>query len=148
MTATIRVRCLGSLDEVLSNFRALERVMVDIETGKILRPELELIESSNGGKRIIHLAALFKESAGVEFEGWFISHSSGEKGRNVAYSKEDSSPTPVIYKRVIFCGSPELMDKSAILSRSEAIGLLEELVNERKGGRYICRPLLSVLARC
>jgi hypothetical protein len=124
----VEIHCCGYFeDEHLTNFSRIEEVMTGIEQGSIRRPEFEVVFPRGGKKPPIYVSALFREGGKGLVEGWFLCHLSKGAADNVAYCARSRHKGAPEYKPVVRSGAPQLVDVSAILSKAEAVQLLEFL---------------------
>jgi hypothetical protein len=126
-TEGVEIICNGYVEEELTNFDQIEEVMAEIEQGTILRPEFELVFPTE--KPTVCAAVCFREAEDGFVEGWFVWHILEESKNTAVYCLKSCKIGQAGSKHVMCCGCPEVIDSSAILSRGDALRILESLVN-------------------
>lgn len=130
----MRIRCFGYFDEELLATDKLVALMHMVESGEVERPEIELVDEQGEAETIVHIGALFGATSG-ECVGWLVSTRDTASHQNYAYCMNSVTPTPQCTS-VLFCGSPETVGQSAILSVDQVADFVQELVDGKSKQLY------------
>ncbi|QDT27551.1 hypothetical protein Enr10x_28690 [Gimesia panareensis] len=140
----MRIRCFGDSAKELSTTDKLVDLMRRIENGEVERPEIEVVGGEGQVEKIIHIGALFREGSG-ECVGWLVSTRENASRRNYAYCVNSETPMPQ-YLNVLFCGSPEAVDQSAVLRVDQVADLVPKLIDGNSTQSYSRKRLTEIMA--
>jgi hypothetical protein len=127
----MRVLCRGYLNEESSSLETLGRHMKSIQTGEIMRPELEIVSMTQEDD-VLHLDALFVQGTG-DFAGWFVRRQRPRHRERQVFCKDASGDAMV---EAIHCGAPEVIRKNAVLQTEEVLSLFSRLIESSDTNEY------------